>query len=77
MNELYPTWYAFKKDLQKEFGYPVLNQEWLFVKPREPLPWNNSCLQASLSKLSQLDKANLEIYSLPTPHINNINPIVL
>jgi hypothetical protein len=48
---IYPTWYEFKEDLQKELGRSMLNQEWLRVKPEEPLPWNNSCLQAIILNL--------------------------
>jgi len=48
---IYPTWYEFKEDLQKELGRSMLNQEWLHVKPEEPLPWNNSCLNTVLLKL--------------------------
>ena len=48
---IYPTWYEFKEDLQKELGRSMLNQEWLYVKPEEPLPWNNSCFQEVLLKL--------------------------
>ena len=49
---LFPTWYEFKKDIQKEFGCPILNQEWLRVKPRKPLPWDNSCKRSTLLKLN-------------------------
>jgi hypothetical protein len=54
MNKLiFPTWYEFKKDIQKEFGCPILNQEWLRVKPETPLPWNNACKQSTLLKLNK------------------------
>ena len=49
---LYPTWYEFKKDLQKEIGHSILNQEWLQLKPKEPLPWNDSCFQTAMLKMS-------------------------
>ncbi len=48
----YFTWYEFKRDLQKEAGRSVLNQEWFRIKPKEPLPWNQSDFQNSLSNLS-------------------------
>ena len=53
---LYPTWYEFKNDLQKELGRSILNQEWLHLKPENPLPWNDSCFQTALSKLLRSKK---------------------
>jgi hypothetical protein len=53
---IYPTWYEFKEDLQKELGRSMLNQEWIHVKPEKPLPWNSSCFQEVLLKL--LDPKN-------------------
>ena len=50
---LFPTWYEFKKDIEKEVGCSILNQEWLRVKPRKPLPWNDSCKQSTLLKLKK------------------------
>ncbi len=50
---LYSTWYEFKKDLQKEVKYSILNKEWLQIKPREPLPWDSSFMQSTLLKLSK------------------------
>jgi len=47
----YNTWYEFKQDLQKEAKYSILNREWLQIKPREPLPWDSSSMQSTLSKL--------------------------
>ena len=49
----YFTWYEFKKDLQKEARHSILNREWLQIKPREPLPWDDSFMQSTLLKLSQ------------------------
>jgi hypothetical protein len=51
----YSTWYEFKKDLQKEVRHSILNQEWLQIKPQEPLPWNKSFMKTTLSKLSSLE----------------------
>jgi hypothetical protein len=53
---IYPTWYEFKEDLQKELGRSMLNQEWLQIKPEEPLPWNNACFRVVLLKLSDAKK---------------------
>lgn len=48
---LYLTGYEFKKDIQKELGRNILNQEWLRLKPEEPLPWNGSYFQKALLEL--------------------------
>jgi len=48
---LYPTWYEFKKDIQKELGRTILNQEWLRLKPTKPLPWDESCKKSVLAEL--------------------------
>lgn len=48
----YVTWYEFKRDLQKAAKQSILNKEWLQIKPREPLPWDDSFMQSTLSKLS-------------------------
>jgi hypothetical protein len=53
---LYLTWYEFKKDLQKEAKHCILNQEWLQIKPRNPLPWDASFVQLTLLKLSKATK---------------------
>ena len=52
----YVTWYEFKKDLQKEASHSILNREWLQIKPREPLPWDDSFVQSTLLKLSKKAK---------------------
>jgi hypothetical protein len=43
---IYTTWYEFKKDLEKRLGYSLLNWRWLEVKPRCPLPWDDSQMKA-------------------------------
>jgi hypothetical protein len=48
----YTTWYEFKKDLGKKSGCIVLNWRWLEVKPKAPLPWNDSDMKAALSAIS-------------------------
>ena len=60
---LYPTWYEFKNDLQKELGRSILNQEWLQLKPEKPLPWNDSCFQATLFKLLSPKKQFYKSYN--------------
>jgi len=52
----YVTWYEFKKELQKEANYSILNQEWLQIRPREPLPWDGSFMHSTLLKLSKNTK---------------------
>ncbi len=37
---LYNTWYDFKKNLQARTGVLVLNDLWLKIKPKKPLPWS-------------------------------------
>ncbi len=49
----YVTWYEFKKDLQNKADHSILNREWIQVKPREPLPWDDSFVQSTLLKLSK------------------------
>ena len=52
----YLTWYEFKKDLERQAGHVILNSEWLRVKPREPLPWNDTSMQSALSELARAKK---------------------
>ena len=54
---LYTTWYEFKKDLEKELGCMLLNWRWIEVKPKAPLPWNDSHMQATLSAAARFRKA--------------------
>jgi hypothetical protein len=63
---LYPTWYEFKKDLQKELGRSILNQEWLHLKPEKPLPWNYSCFQTALKKLEAVTSEEADSSKLST-----------
>jgi len=49
---LYTRWYDFRKELGNKLGYTPLNSEWLETKPKMPLPWKDSNLKATLSKLS-------------------------
>ncbi len=48
----YATWYDFKKELQRRSGIVLLNQLWLQIKPRFPLPWYESHMKETLSLLS-------------------------
>ncbi len=50
---LYPTWYEFKKDLEKESGCVLVNWRWLEIKPKAPLPWDDSHMKAALSAVSR------------------------
>ena len=47
----YVTWYEFKKDLQNEAKYSILNREWLQIKPRDPLPWDDSFMNTALQMM--------------------------
>ena len=47
----YSTWYEFKKDLEKHLGHSLLNWRWLEVKPKAPLPWNDSHMKAVVARL--------------------------
>ena len=55
MNRSYTTWYEFKKDLEKRSGYVLVNWRWLEVKPRAPLPWDDSHLETAISALARLE----------------------
>ena len=46
---LYMTWYEFKKDLEKTLGHNLLNWRWLEIKPRSPLPWDDSQMRSAVS----------------------------
>ncbi len=48
----YETWYAFKKELQRRSGLPLLNKVWLQTKPRDSLPWHEDHMKAALARLS-------------------------
>lgn len=48
----YFTWYEFKKDLQKEVSHSILNREWLQIKPRDPLPWDDSFMNTALQMMA-------------------------
>ncbi len=47
---LYMTWYDFRRELGKRLGCVPLNRQWLQIKPRVALPWDESHMQASLSR---------------------------
>ncbi len=53
-DNLYVTWYEFKKDLEKQLGRNLLNRCWLEVKPKAPLPWDSSQMQTAVSVLAPL-----------------------
>jgi len=52
----YVTWYDFRRELGKKLGYMPLNWQWLNVKPKSPLPWDDSHMHAALSALARLEK---------------------
>ncbi len=55
----YPNWYEFKRDLEKENGRPLVNSDWLSVKPATALPWDRSLLLSSLDRLARLKRGHL------------------
>ncbi len=48
----YTTWYQFKKDLERRLGHSLLNRRWLEVKPKAPLPWDDTHLREALSAVA-------------------------
>jgi hypothetical protein len=48
----YTTWYEFKKDLERKLGHSLSNWQWMDIKPRAPLPWDDAQLKATLSALT-------------------------
>jgi hypothetical protein len=57
----YTTWYEFKKDCENILGHSLLNETWLKVKPRNPLPWNEVDIMSVLLAVASLRKANKHI----------------
>jgi hypothetical protein len=49
----YPTWYEFKRALERATGHRLLNTTWLHVKPSEPLPWTNAQLRSTIVELER------------------------
>jgi hypothetical protein len=47
----YVTWYAFKKDLEEHLWGHVANDTWLEIKPKRPLPWDETDMQIALFKI--------------------------
>jgi len=62
----YPTWYEFKRDLEKRVGHCVVNTDWLRVKPAAPLPWDKPRLRSAIQKLSRIEKRRIS-------HITSVN----
>lgn len=48
MSMQYDTWYEFKKECERQLGFSLLNGKWLVLKPRKPLPWDDTDLEAVL-----------------------------
>lgn len=57
----YTTWYDFKKDCDNILGHSLLNETWLKVKPRNPLPWNEFDMISVILAVTSLRKANRHI----------------
>ena len=56
VNPQYLTWYAFRQDLAKTLGHTPLNEQWLKIKPKAPLPWDGYHMRAVVSRLKHSDK---------------------
>ena len=52
----YATWYEFRKALGEKLGYIPTNSLWLLAKPKAPLPWSDSDMQASFSAVLRLKR---------------------
>ena len=50
----YDTWYEVKRDCEKLVGTGLSNRIWLRVKPRAPLPWNDTDKAVVLSRIIRL-----------------------
>ena len=50
----YTTWYEFRKDLAEQLGYTPLSSQWLEIKPKAPLPWNDSHMREAISTVARL-----------------------
>jgi hypothetical protein len=53
----YTTWYEFKKDLERKLGRSLSNWQWIDIKPKEPLPWDDAQLNATLFALASNKRA--------------------
>lgn len=51
---IYTTWYEFRQELGKKLGFIPLNWLWLKIKPKDPLPWTEANLSASLNVATRL-----------------------
>jgi len=65
----YATWYEFKKECERRLGYSLLNRIWLELKPKSPLPWDDSHLRAVLSAQGY----NMEPQASPRHVLRNEN----
>ena len=52
----YTTWYEFRKDLADQLSYTPLNSQWLEIKPKVPLPWNDSHMREVISTVARLEE---------------------
>jgi hypothetical protein len=60
----YPTWYEFKRVLEKETGHRLANATWLQVKPAAPLPWAHTQMRSAKAKLLHHSKDRLDTRGL-------------
>jgi len=57
----YNTWYEFKKECERQLGFSLLNGKWLELKPRKPLPWDETDLEAVLLAATHLQLAGHKV----------------
>ncbi len=53
----YRTWYDFKRVLESKLGHALSVNLWLRVKPRNPLPWDESDLATSFAEVTKIKRS--------------------
>ncbi len=59
--DIYETWSDFKFELQRRSGTIVLNNLWLQIKPKAPLPWYEYQMREAMEQLSASDHRKTSI----------------
>jgi hypothetical protein len=50
-NLKYPTWQAFKTDLELNLWCHLSNDIWLQIKPKRALPWDESDMRTTIAAI--------------------------
>ncbi len=53
----YDDWEVFKIDLEAKLGWRLSLVWWLQIKPQKPLPWSETDLRTSLSKVKRTQES--------------------